>query len=286
MVTDRHVDLRAGTFHYRDWGGKGRPLLLLHGAGFTARQWDMVAPILAQSGRVFAPDLRGHGESAKPDKGYDLDSEVDDVRQFAASLALEAPILVGHSWGASIALRYAAEEPDSCAGVGLVDGGLFESASFRTWEETEQVLKESPQLDGLKIDTFLTLARARYASTWSPEVGTILLANFSILSDGTIRSRLRPQHRVEIARANYNHKPSELYKHVRCPVLIVVPIELTGDKDAVRWNEHRTVSVAAAQQRLNSVQVVWLDGCSHQVPLERPKELAAAIQRFISSLRR
>jgi len=98
MVTDRHVDLRVGSFHYRDWAGSGRPVLLLHGAGFTARQWDTVAPVLVQRGRVFALDLRGHGESAKPDTDYGLDAAVDDVRQFTASLALEAPILIGHSW--------------------------------------------------------------------------------------------------------------------------------------------------------------------------------------------
>ena len=279
MVSDEYIDLRDGTFHYRYWGGNGRPIVLLHGAGFTAHQWNLMAPSLARSDRIYALDLRGHGESAKLDDGYDLDSAVGDVREFIELLALEAPILVGHSWGASIASRYAAEEPETCAGIVLVDGGFFDSASYETWEEREGALS-APPLDGLKVDTFLMGARALpdYAGIWSPEVEEILLANLHILNDGTTRSRLRPEHRLKIARANYDHKPCQLYDRIRCPVLIVAPTDATGDERAARWIKYRRAAVDVAQQRLAKVDVAWMDKCTHQVPLQRPKELAAAIE--------
>lgn len=282
MVSDEYIDLRDGTFHYRDWGGNGRPIVLLHGAGLTGHQWNLMAPLLVQSARIYALDLRGHGESAKSDDGYDLDTAVADVREFVESLALEAPILVGHSWGGSIALRYAAEEPETCAGIVLVDGGFFESASFETWEEREQALK-GPPLDGLKVDALLTRARAlpEYAGIWSPEVAEILLANVHILGDGTVRSRLRPEHRLKIARANYNHKPSQLYSRVRCRVLIVPAINEARDERAARLKQYQRDAVAVAQQRLANVEVVWLDKCAHDVPLQRPKELAAAIEGWL-----
>lgn len=284
MVSDEYIDLRDGTFHYRDWGGNGRPIVLLHGAGFTGHQWNLMAPLLAQSAHIYALDLRGHGESAKLDDGYDLDTAVADVREFIKLLALEAPILVGHSWGGSIALRYAAEKAETCAGIILVDGGFFELGSFETWEETEQAGSRS-LLNGLKVEAFLTGARALpdYASIWSSEVEEILLANVHVLSDRTIRSRLRPEHRLKIARANYDHKPSQLYDRVSCPVLIVPAIGEAPDERGARLMQHGRTGVAVAQQTLAHVEVVWMDKCMHNVPLQRPKELAAAIERWLKA---
>lgn len=282
MPIDKYIDLRDGAFHYRDWGGDGRPIVLLHGAGVTGHQWDLMAPVLARSAHIYALDLRGHGESAKLDDGYDLDTAVADVREFIDLLALEAPILVGHSWGGSIALRYATEEPATCAGIVLVDGGFFEGASFETWTEREQAVRRS-LLDGLKVEAFLTGARAMpdYASIWSPAVEEILLANVQVLSDRTIRSRLRPEHRLKIARANYDHKPSRLYARVRCPVLIVAANGEASDERAARWHQHRRAAVAMAQQKLANVEVLWMDECTHDIPLQRPKELAALIERWL-----
>lgn len=283
VVVDKYIDLRDGTFHYRDWGGNGRPIVLLHGAGLTGHQWNLMAPFLVQSAHIYALDLRGHGDSMKSDDGYDLHSAVADVREFIELLALKAPILVGHSWGGSIALRYAAEEPRRCAGIVLVDGGFFESASFQTWEERRQDLLKDPSLDGLNVDVFLRRARALpdYAGIWSPEVEQILLANFHILADGTLRSRLRPEHRLEIARANYDHRPSQLYDRVRCRVLIVPATGNTRDERAARLIQHGRAAIAVAEQKLANAEVVWMDECTHHVPLQRPKELAAAIERWL-----
>src|SRR5438552_915067 len=75
--------LRAPTtglaLHYRDWGGAGRPIVLLHGLASSSRIFDLLAPLLRPYGRVVALDARGHGESAKPDDGYDFPSIVADV---------------------------------------------------------------------------------------------------------------------------------------------------------------------------------------------------------------
>ena len=69
---DEWVTVDGLSFHYRDWGGSGQPLLLLHGLASTCHIWDMVAPILAENHAVIALDQRGHGESAKPHHGFDF----------------------------------------------------------------------------------------------------------------------------------------------------------------------------------------------------------------------
>ena len=83
------------SFHYRDWGGAGPPLMLLHGLASTCHIWDLVAPILAEDHAVTALDLRGHGDSAKPNHGYDFASLTKDVLGVIEHRGGEAPVVVG-----------------------------------------------------------------------------------------------------------------------------------------------------------------------------------------------
>src|SRR5215218_5264651 len=127
----RAVPGHGVTLRARDWGGGGQPLVLLHGLASNARIWDGVAPRLVGAGlRVVALDLRGHGESDQPDDGYDFASVGRDLSSALAALELERPVLVGHSWGAHVALQYAVDRPGALAGLVLVDGGLRSAAEF------------------------------------------------------------------------------------------------------------------------------------------------------------
>ena len=123
--TDRAVPGDGIGLHARDWGGGGQAVLLLHGLASNARIWDGVASRLAGAGlRVAALDLRGHGDSDQPDQGYDFASVGRDLASALAGLGLERPVLVGHSWGANVALQFAADRPGTLAGLALVDGAL------------------------------------------------------------------------------------------------------------------------------------------------------------------
>ena len=81
---DCYIDLRGLPFHYRDWGGDGRPVLLLHGLASTCHIWDLVAPLLAEDFRVVALDQRGHGLSAQVDDGFDFATVSGDAAALIA----------------------------------------------------------------------------------------------------------------------------------------------------------------------------------------------------------
>jgi N-formylmaleamate deformylase len=102
------IDLPAGRFHYISWGAKQIELpsaLLLHGITSSAQSWVRVAPALANRYRVYALDMRGHGDSIKPSKGaYSLRHTADDAAAFIDILGLERPVLIGHSWGGATAM--------------------------------------------------------------------------------------------------------------------------------------------------------------------------------------
>ena len=103
----RFVELAAGRFHYLRWGQAGLPqAVLLHANAACAASWARVGAALADDYEVFALDLRGHGASAAPGS-YGLRAAADDVVGFLEALELDRPLLVGHSWGAAVAVMVA-----------------------------------------------------------------------------------------------------------------------------------------------------------------------------------
>ena len=106
-----YVDLAAGRFHYRKWGAGANALsvVLVHGNGSSWTTWSRVALALSAAGmEVFAVDLRGNGSSVKPPAGsYGLPEVADDLHDFIDALHIYAPSLIGHCWGAAIALALA-----------------------------------------------------------------------------------------------------------------------------------------------------------------------------------
>ena len=111
IAQSHFIDLPDGRFHYLSWGEERAELpsaLLLHGITSSAQSWVRVGPALADRYRVYALDQRGHGDSIKPARGaYSLRTSADDALAFMEALALESPLLMGHSWGGATAIMLA-----------------------------------------------------------------------------------------------------------------------------------------------------------------------------------
>jgi N-formylmaleamate deformylase len=108
VVRAQMIDLPAGRFHYLSWGAERDDLpamVLLHGITSSALSWVRVGPVLATRYRVYALDMRGHGESIKPPAGaYSVRHTADDAAAFIEALGLDNPALMGHSWGGATAI--------------------------------------------------------------------------------------------------------------------------------------------------------------------------------------
>jgi pimeloyl-ACP methyl ester carboxylesterase len=92
-------------------GGKGEPVVLLHGWPETWYAWHKVMPALAKNYTVIAPDLRGLGDSSKPTTGYDGKMVAEDIHQMVGKLGFKTIFLVGHDIGTQVAYSYAAAYP-------------------------------------------------------------------------------------------------------------------------------------------------------------------------------
>jgi pimeloyl-ACP methyl ester carboxylesterase len=105
-------------------GGRGSPVVLLHGYAETGHMWRPIMPLLAPRHTVVVPDLRGAGGSAKPPGGYDKKTMAVDIHELAQSLKLGPVGIVGHDIGLMVAYAYAAQFPEAAERVVLMDAFL------------------------------------------------------------------------------------------------------------------------------------------------------------------
>jgi pimeloyl-ACP methyl ester carboxylesterase len=103
--------------------GQGPAVLLVHGITSSSRTWHSVMPALAERHTVIAPDLLGHGRSAKPRGDYSLGAYASGVRDLLAVLAIERVTVVVHSLGGGIAMQFAYQFPERLERLVLVDSG-------------------------------------------------------------------------------------------------------------------------------------------------------------------
>jgi pimeloyl-ACP methyl ester carboxylesterase len=115
---------KSGRLRVEEAGSGGPPVLLVHGNAGDRTHWAATLPHLAQGRRTVAFDLRGMGESDAPsDGGYRLEEMVDDVVRVADALGLERFVLVGHSYGGSVAAAACGRIPERLSAVLFLDAG-------------------------------------------------------------------------------------------------------------------------------------------------------------------
>jgi len=298
------VDANGVPLHYLEWDpqalgaaesvqtGDELPLVLLHGLGATADTWRLVAPYLCQQHLVVAFDLRGHGESAAPEDDYALATVAEDVVHGMAALGLGKVALVGHGWGAKIALVLAVQHPALVSHLVLVDCPLIEPKHWPGMTR-ERFIRQKPALDMYSSrDAFLATVQQEMTSFWSPEIAAILLTFVHVLPDDSVEERLKPAYQRQIREALWEDRPLSYYGKVRCPVLLIPaaaqpqpgghpPEQLESADDFAIAKGFMAAQVARIIPRCT---VLWMPDTAHDIQLHRPQRLAAAIASFVREL--
>ncbi len=115
-------------------GGKGEPVVLLHGFPQTWYEWHRIMPALAEHYTVIAPDLRGMGASSKPTSGYDNQTVAEDIYQLVRHLGLGHISLVGHDAGAPVGYAYAAAHRDDVRRLVIIESAISGTESPQMME--------------------------------------------------------------------------------------------------------------------------------------------------------
>jgi pimeloyl-ACP methyl ester carboxylesterase len=203
---------------------------------------------------------------------------VADLAGFIAALGLDAPlVLVGHSWGASVVLHFGVSHPDRTAAIALVDGGTSSPGERWTWEETETRLRP-PDLDGMlwtDLHQRMVGNNGAYAQERSEAVGRSL---FHVDGDGRVTRRFRIPNHMQVVRALWEQRPAELLPQLDCPVLILPARQST---EASEINVAKAAGVARALEVQPKARAHWFEDTVHDVPLQRPEELASELQSCV-----
>jgi pimeloyl-ACP methyl ester carboxylesterase len=121
---ESEVKVNGLRLHYFEWNGKGtRPLVLMHGLRDYAYYWQDAANRLLDDFHIFAPDIRGHGESEQAPGGYLVWALASDLAGFVDAVGLERCDLVGLSLGSRVSMAYARENSLRLKHLVLADMG-------------------------------------------------------------------------------------------------------------------------------------------------------------------
>lgn len=269
------------SLHYVEWRPEGNvprdpTIFLLHGLSSNARYWDRLARHL--SGRhLIALDQRGHGLTGRPPHaptlrgGYSMEELLADAAFLIGKLGLERPAVVGHSWGATVALELVSTQPALASALVFIDGPVQSAANMFSWEEAQRFMQP-------RLPRFATFADAMaeskrdFASAWSDDLEPFVKAR--VIEDGTaLVLTLTAPVRLELLRGLYDSQPDVLWPSLAIPAAALLA---RGDPAGISsWKEHGAARLATLAP---NVEVRWFD-TPHDIPIFAAAGVAAEIER-------
>jgi pimeloyl-ACP methyl ester carboxylesterase len=263
-----------------EWPGpaKGPAVVCIHGLTANHTCWASVADVLSPAHRLIAYDLRGRGESDKPDKGYSLALHGDDLEGLLDHFGLKKAVLMGHSLGAHIAVRFAATRPQRVAKLVLVDGGLDVRA------EVLDSLRPAINRLGVEfpsMDMFMGFVRAlpMFEGRWNDYLERYFRYDVEELPAGTVRAKAS-RLAIEEEIANLERERLWVYHHqVKAPTLIFrAPDGLLTPTDCLMTQEEANAMAHAIPRS----KLVVVPGTNHYTVLlgQHPK-VKTALRAFL-----
>jgi pimeloyl-ACP methyl ester carboxylesterase len=287
LPADGFVSANGLQLHYRRWRSPDYnpelpPILLLHGLASSVHIWNLVAPLLAAAGYVVtALDQRGHGESDKPGTGYDFATILADDTDAVEALEIERPIIVGHSWGAMVALQFAATYVEQVTSLVLVDGATNQLSSRPGWSR-EQAIKDlaPPRFAGTPRETFLAYYRnGPLGEQWTPELEESILHIVHLRDDDTVAPHLDFDNHLQVIGAMWDQPTFALFKQVRCPITLIVADQEPVSEAMKTFVNMRKQGLAHIHIVRPDARIVLMPNTMHDIPLQRPEELAKEIMQ-------
>ena len=278
MSTQSEIELHGHRVCFRH-AGEGPPIVLIHGITGCSDQWEPAIEHLAAEHTVLAPDLLGHGESAKPRGDYSLGAYASAVRDTMVALGLERATIVCHSLGGGIAMQFAYQFPERCERLVLVSSGglgrevhpLLRAATLPGSELVLPLLTHGRVLlAGEAIGRALGFLRLQ-AGTDLAEIAR----GFGSLGDAEARSAFIESMRAVLDPGGQRVSALDrLYLAESLPTLIV-----WGEADPVIPVAHGR----AAHRAMPGSRLELLDGVGHFPQLERPFEFARLLAEFVAT---
>ena len=257
--------------------GDGDPVVLLHGWPQTWYEWRRIMPILAAKYRVIAPDMRGLGDSSKPQSGYDKKTIAEDIYQLVRHLGFEKILLVGHDWGGPVAYAYAAAHRQEVRKLVILDvaipgGGLETGIRFRRggiWHIQFHGVRDLPE--ALITGRERTYLSYFYRTAYNP----------TAISEQAIDEYVRCYSAPGALRAGFEYYRAiwddAEHNQENAKVKLAMPVLALGGV-----NGFGAAALRSMQSLADNVRGGVIERCGHWIPEERPDYLGAQLLEFFA----
>jgi pimeloyl-ACP methyl ester carboxylesterase len=281
--------------HYLDWGGKGQTILFLHGLGDTAHIFDDLAPKFTNQFRVLGLTRRGHGQSEKPEVGYDTATLVEDIRQFLDALKIERVILVGHSLAGDELTRFAGLYPNRVVKLVYLDAA-YDRARL------PQICKElPPQLSPAKTDLESLDSFRRWASRisfWSEAWEANLREMMVFSPDGKILREAKPDKASRLLmQGTIDSHPD--YSKIRSPALSIASVGFSSKVSDIvetlpdstrakaedylgRHRQFQEQEMERFRREIPNGRVIELTNTDHHCFIQRENDIVREMRKFLA----
>lgn len=243
-------------------GPEGRPLVLLHGYTDSWRCWEPLLASLPGSFRAVAPTHRGHGDSAKPSAGYRFEDFARDLRDVVDELGIERAVVVGHSMGSLVAMRFALDHPSRVEALVLIGA----CATVRGNEEAGALWRDGVAEMTDPVDP--AFVRAFQESTLARPVPPSFLDTV-VAESGKVPARVWR----DVLRSMLDEDFSGELGGISAPALIV-----WGDRDGICTRTDQERLLAA----LPRATLLVHEGAGHAPHWEDPRRVVADITGFLA----
>lgn len=272
----KYLDLHGDRVAYLD-EGQGEVILLLHGMAGSSHTWRSMIGPLSRKYRVIAPDLLGHGHSAKPRSDYSLGAFAVSLRDLLDELGISQATVVGQSLGGGVAMQFVYQHPDYCrrlilissGGLGPDVGWTLRLLSAPGAELIMPIIAPAPVLSaGERVRSLfgkLGIQSPRGAEIWSA---------YSSFSDSATRQAF-----LRTLRAVVDYRGQAVSALNRLNIANIPVMTIWGDQDAIIPVEH----AYAAHETRPDVRLEVLAGVGHFPQVERPTEVVDLIDDFIAT---
>lgn len=274
----RQLTLHGHQMAYRT-AGRGPVLLLIHGITSDSSTWRRVMPHLARDFTVIAPDLPGHGHSAKPKGDYSLGANASFARDLLLALGHSRASILGHSLGGGVAMQLCYQFPDRCERLVLIDSGglgrevslLLRAATLPGSELVLPFLAASRLLDAGRVAAGLLGRLGLRTGTDTIEIAR----GHATLSDGETRSAFVQTLRSVVEPGGQRVDASDrLYLAERMPLMFL-------------WGEHDSLIPVShahdAHKKVPSSRLEVFADSGHFPQLDEPERFLEVVRDFIAT---
>jgi pimeloyl-ACP methyl ester carboxylesterase len=265
---DGLVTVGGYKMHYLEWGKSGDQIVLLHSMGMDAHGFDAFSESLSKDYHILAIDLLGHGYSNSPKEPVGVEEHTEVIRGVALDRGFKKNILIGHSIGGMISMIYAAKYPKEVEKVVLVDIAPRDVSAAPVRPTAPPV--QPPDFFANEEEA-LKYLRQRYSRFDEAALQNRLKYAFRRDVDGRLRLKASPVASATL-RGSLSVDLWPFVSKIAAPMLLLI------------GSESQTVSKATVEKMrgmLKDIKVLTIDGATHMVPQDRPKEFEKAVKEFL-----